>query len=166
MARILLSMRWGRFLEIIFVRDRGHVGSRESHERAPLDIVALGALDLVQHAESQEPRKRDAERAARMQAEVEAWFEQFDQDKDGKLSRDELRALLTHLHPSRPPSELNLDYLIERATAIESATMRISGNKDGKVGWHDVRQTVLWYSDYCKDQRYIDSMFAKFDVDD
>ena len=97
-------------------------------------------------------RKRDAERKTRMEAQVQAWFEEFDENKDGKLQRGELRALLTWLHPSRPPSEENLDYLIERATAIESASIRIAGNKDGAVAWHDARQTVLWYGDYCKDQ--------------
>ena len=110
-------------------------------------------------------RQREAERRARTQAEVEGWFEQFDTNKDGKLQRDELRELLTWLHPSRPPSEANLDYLIERATAVESHTIRLKGDKDGDVLWHDARQTVLWYSDYCKDQNYIDSVFRRFDDD-
>lgn len=110
-------------------------------------------------------RQREAERRARTHAQVEAWFEEFDENKDGKLQRDELRALLAWLHPSRPPSEKNLDYLIERATAVESHTMRLSGNKDGSVAWHDARQTVLWYADYCKDQSYIDSVFRRFDDD-
>ena len=60
-----------------------------------------------------------------MQAEVEAWFEQFDQDKDGKLSRDELRALSTLQHPNvillhqtaETPEELYL--LMEKAEGGE-----------------------------------------------
>ena len=58
-----------------------------------------------------------------------------------------------------------MDFLIEKATAVESYSMRLSGNKDGEVAWHDARQTVLWYADYCKDQSYIDSVFKRFDDD-
>ena len=109
--------------------------------------------------------KREAERRARIQAEIEVWFNQFDENGDGRLQRDELRALLTWLHPSRPPTEENLDFLIEKATAIESSSMRIRGNKNGDVSWHDVRPCVLEYGDYCKDQSYIDSVFQRFDND-
>jgi len=90
---------------------------------------------------------------------------QFDANKDGKLQRDELRNLLAFLHPSRPPTEENLDYLVERATAIESHSMRIPGKKNGAVGWHDLRQVVSWYGDYVKDQLYIDSIYSRFDSD-
>ena len=65
-------------------------------------------------------RQREAERQVRIQAEVEGWFDRFDENGDGRLQRDELRALLTWLHPSRPPTEENLDYLIEKATAVVS----------------------------------------------
>ena len=93
------------------------------------------------------------------------WFNQFDENGDGRLQRDELRALLTWLHPSRPPTEQNLDFLITKATAIESSSLTIPGNKDGDVSWHDVRPCVLDYGDYCKDQSYIDSVFQRFDSD-
>ena len=110
-------------------------------------------------------RQREAERQMRIQSQIEGWFEEFDTNKDGKLQREELRALLTFLHPSRPPTEQNLDYLVERATAVESSSTRIPGNKNGVVGWHDLRQVVLWYGDYCKDQSYIDSIYTRYDVD-
>ena len=110
-------------------------------------------------------RKRDEERQARIQAEVESWFEKFDENKDGKLQRDELRNLLNWLHPSRPPSEENLDFLLVKATEIVATGMRVKGNKDGAVAWHQARQTVLDYGDYLKDQMYIDSIFSRFDSD-
>ena len=110
-------------------------------------------------------RKRESERQARLADEVNGWFEKFDANGDGKLQRDELRELLRFLHPSRPPNEENLDYLLERATAIEAHSMRLPGNKHGAVMWRDARQTVLWYGDYCKDQHYIDKIFQKFDTD-
>ena len=109
--------------------------------------------------------KREQERRARITAEIEVWFNQFDENGDGRLQRDELRALLTWLHPSRPPTEQNLDFLIRKATAIESSSLTIPGNKDGDVSWHDVRPCVLDYGDYCKDQSYIDSVFQRFDSD-
>ena len=111
-------------------------------------------------------QRREAERRARIHAEIEVWFKEFDTNGDGRLQRDELKALLSWLHPSRPPTEENLDFLIEKATAIESSTMRIPGNKNGEVTWHTVRPCVLDYGDYCKDQAYIESVFRRFDLDE
>lgn len=84
-------------------------------------------------------RKREAERRARIYAEVEQWFQQFDENGDGMLQRDELKKLLSWLHPSRPPTEANLDFFIAKATAIETASMRLAGNKDAALSWHEVR---------------------------
>lgn len=128
----------------------------------------LSALVAAQPAAKKlkQLRLREAERLKRVQVQVESWFDQFDENGDGRLQRDELRALLTWIHPSRPPTEENLDYLIQKATAVVSSSLKIPGNKHGSVGWYEIRATVLQYGDYVKDQKYIDSIFRRYDVDE
>ena len=110
-------------------------------------------------------REREARRNAKIVQEVQSWFEQFDINGDGMLQRDELRALLTHLNPYRPPTEDNLSWLLEKATEIRAASLKIPGNKDGAVSLHQARATVTRYHEYCKDQAYLDAVFRKFDAD-
>jgi len=112
-----------------------------------------------------ELRHKEAERKAKLEAEVETWFKQYDFNQDGKLQRDELRALLTYLSPDRPPTEENLDFLIEKATAIDTYSMHLPGNKNGSVTWHNARATVHQYHEYTRDQNYLDSVFRRFDAD-
>ena len=104
-------------------------------------------------------RQRQMERQARIRAEVEDWFQRFDENGDGMLQRAELRALLAWLHPSRPPTEEALDFLITKATAVVTSSLSLPGRKDGSVAWHDARETVLTYGDMVKDQAYIDNVF-------
>ena len=112
-----------------------------------------------------ELRHKEAERKAKLEAEVETWFKQYDFNQDGKLQRDELRALLTYLSPDRPPTEDNLDFLIEKATAVDTYSMHLPGNKNGSVTWHNARATVHEYHEYTRDQNYLDSVFRRFDAD-
>jgi len=102
---------------------------------------------------------------ANLHAQIEGWMSKFDINGDRLLQRPELAALLEYLHPERAPDEATLDFLIEKATAIESFSMRIAGNKNGAVSWHELRPTVARYHDYCKDQQYLDAVFRRFDVD-
>ena len=110
-------------------------------------------------------RQREHERQVRITAEVDEWFRKFDTNGDHKLQRDELCELLTWLHPSRPPTDANLDLIIEKATAIETYSMKIAGDPNGSLSWHDVRPAVLQYNDYVKDQQYIDTVFERYDTD-
>lgn len=89
----------------------------KAHRRAhgPVTISQLARATPAKK-KMQQLRQREAERRARLQAEVEAWFEQFDANGDGKLQREELRGLLTWLHPSHPPTDANLGALRLRAT--------------------------------------------------
>jgi len=111
-------------------------------------------------------RAKEEERLAKLKVEVDGWMTRFDINNDNILQRDELRALLVHLHPERVPSEDSLDFLIEKATAVETYSLRIAGNKNGVVSWHEVRPTVLRYHEYCKDQTYLDKVFRRFDTDE
>ena len=110
-------------------------------------------------------RERDQEQRKQQREQIERWLGEFDANGDGKLQREELRALLTALNPSRPPSDENLDYLIEKATAVESSSLRLKGDKNGAVTNHQIRPTVLRYGQYCKDEAYLDSVFERFDHD-
>ena len=100
-----------------------------------------------------------------MQAKIEAWFEEFDKDQNGELERDELRHLLSHLFPEHPPDETWLDTLIERATAIESYSLQIRGDKDGAVSKLAVAKAVERYGAYTRQQTLLDDIFGTHDVD-
>ena len=144
----------------------GQQSARSS--RAHKSNMGLSRIAAAQPAAKklQQLRKREAERKARIRAEVEGWFTKFDENGDGMLQRSELRALLTWLHPSRPPSEDNLDFLIVKATEVRTSSLNLPGRKDGAVAWHDAREAVLTYGDMVKDQAYIDSIFKRYDRDD
>jgi len=109
--------------------------------------------------------KRFNARQAAIQSQVQGWFDEFDVDKNNKLDRKELAMLLSHLHPDRPPSEGMLDYLCTKASEIRTHTVTISGHTDASIPWHDVRDTVVRYHDYCKEQAYLDRVFKVFDAD-
>jgi len=100
-----------------------------------------------------------------MKAELRDWFGRFDDNNDGRLQRDELRALLTHLEPESPPDEATLDMLIVKATSIESSSLTIRGNKNGSVDWHAVQETVLRFRDHVREKGFLDGIFDRFDAD-
>lgn len=129
--------------------------------RVPMTPAAIAAANK----RMKKLRQRDVDRQAKRQAQLQEWFEEFDINKDNTLQRDELRALLTHLHPQAPPTEENLDFLIERSTRVESSTLSIKGNKNGAVPWADAMSTVLRWTDYVREQAFIDSIFTEFDDD-
>ena len=110
-------------------------------------------------------RALDAKRQAARKEKLTDWFNRFDLNQDQMLQRDELRELLTHLQPQAPPTEANLDFLIVHATRIESSSLSLPGNKNGSVPWNDAMETVLLYTDYVKEQTFIDAIFDEFDDD-
>ena len=140
--------------------------SKQQSKRSYRGHATLSKMagSMPQHKKVKLLREREAERTRKMHAEVTSWFEMFDENGDGVLQRDELRALLTHLNPKRPPSEDNLDWLIEHATAVKTYSMNLPGDKNGDVTFHDTRATVMRYHEYCKDQAYLDAVFRKYDV--
>lgn len=109
-------------------------------------------------------KQRDADRQAKRQATLEAWFREFDVNQDGRLQRDELARLLTHLQPESPPQPTDLDFLIERATRVETHSMLMPGNRNGAIGWNDALETVLRYGDHVREKATLDGIFAEYDA--
>ena len=93
------------------------------------------------------------------------WYSQFDTNRNGVLERDELRALLQHLHPDHAPDEKMLDWLIERATAIESFSLQLSGSLHGAVSRLAIMKTVEKYDAVIRQKTRLDEIFRTADVD-
>ena len=106
-----------------------------------------------------------AQRQEKLRAQLEEWFQKFDANGDGQFQRDELRQLLIFLYPNNPaPAEETIDLLIERATAIETASLKVRGNKDGAVSRNELLETVLRYRDHIAEQQYLDKFFDEYDT--
>ena len=117
------------------------------------------------HRRAQTLKDRHERREAALRAQLEEWFEKYDSNGDGKFSRDELRVLLTEILPDHPPTEENLDYLIERATSMDTVSLKIRGNKNGSVTRHELMKTVMRYKDHIAQQKYLDRVFELYDAD-
>jgi len=110
-------------------------------------------------------RKMQTEKEKAQEAEVDEWFTKFDLDASGTLDRNELTALLKYIHPETEPTDAALDYLIKKATEINTFSIQISGSTTGFLTREAARQTVKRYRAYIREQVYIDSVLEKFDED-
>ena len=141
---------------------------------------------------------RDAKRAkalqikkqqmeARIQEQIESWFLKFDADGNNALDKEELRNLLTHLHPEKPADDAALENLMQMAggssSIIPDGQQSISKEQCMKVrpAAHGpaastgracpshataiAPQTVQKYNCYLKDRIRLDELFATFDKD-
>jgi len=106
-----------------------------------------------------------AEREAELKTVLDTWFAGFDHNNDKQLNRDELRLLLAHLYPGDPPEEGALDFLILKATEINSGSLHLPGNLNGLVPWDATVQTVTRYSEYIRQKRRLDALMEELDVD-
>ena len=95
-----------------------------------------------------EERYKRQRRQRETQFQLEAWLKRFDVNRSGALEREEVSALLTHLHPQNPPDSKALDLLIERATEVRTYSMHISGDRNGKVYPEKVMKVVSTYAAY------------------
>ena len=81
--------------------------------------------------------------------QIRRWIEEFDKTGSGRLERDELAALLQHLHPEvGAPAPEALDILIEKATEVRTYTMHLQGNKNGAIGPDAILNVVTGYGMY------------------
>ena len=84
-------------------------------------------------------------------ARVDGWFAAFSMDDPSLgLSRESLRALLTHLHPQRPPEDHALDDLIVTATEIKTSQIYFTGGKNGRVAHSKTLEVVRVYAESLK----------------
>lgn len=64
---------------------------------------------------TQEFNYQRQQRQKQQQFQIHAWMKRFDLNRSGALEREELFALLSHLHPENPPNGKALDLLMEKA---------------------------------------------------
>ena len=79
-------------------------------------VVTTGATATAKErntkrAKALAAKKRQHE--ADLLVQVDAWFTKFDTDGSASLEREELRALLSHLHPSAPITDDTLAMLMD-----------------------------------------------------
>jgi calmodulin len=98
-----------------------------------------------------EERKRIKE--LETEAKVSAWFQTYDTDGDGVMTRTEIRQLLCHLEPEHTPSDEQLDMLCHAL------------GEDGLGDKHEVRKCVTRFQAYVTLGPQIDAAFARFDTD-
>ena len=110
-------------------------------------------------------QERDKKRQEKLKVQLEEWFQKFDSNGDGQFQRDELRMLLVFLYPQNEPEEAAIDMLMLKATAVETHTMHLPGDKNGSVGRADLMETVMRYRDHIAEQQYLDGFFEKYDSD-
>ena len=83
------------------------------------------------------------------QEQIVRWLQQFDLNQSGKLERDELGALLMHLHPeSGWPDSRALDLLITQATELRTYSLQLKGDPNGAVGRDMLMPVVSGYAMY------------------
>ena len=80
-------------------------------------------------------KKKREEREIALKEQVNGWFAKFDTDHSGSLDRDELRQLLAFVQPNHPPTEAALDFLLEKATEIDTYSMHVKGDVNGTITW-------------------------------
>jgi len=98
---------------------------------------------------------------SRIQEQVESWFTKFDADGNNALNKEELRALLTHLHPEKPADDAALDNLMTMAGGATSV-MPLGSTQITKDA---CMKTIQKYNSYLKDKIQLDSLFNQFDKD-
>ena len=86
-------------------------------------VVTTGATATAKErntkrAKALAAKKRQHE--ADLLVQVDAWFTKFDTDGSASLEREELRALLSHLHPSAPITDDTLAMLMDRGGMVQS----------------------------------------------
>eukprot|EP00966_Prymnesium_polylepis_P195845 4539166-Prymnesium_polylepis.1 len=72
-----------------------------------------------QHAKKKRCAALEAKRAqqeAVFAAKFESWMKTADKDNDGSLDETEIKALLLHLHPERPPTDEHVQMLVSHLT--------------------------------------------------
>lgn len=97
---------------------------------------------------------------------VRMWFQEFDHDQDGLLDRQDLTRLLEHLHGGAEAlSQEAVNLIFDQAMVNDTV-----GDGDGEHALRGftpdtVVAAVTKYSDYARDQSFLDYVFDLFDPD-
>ena len=70
---------------------------------------------------------------------------------------------LKFVMPGREVTEAAIDFCMTKATELMTYSLRIAGDKNGFVTRSAVRETIVRYRDYLKEQDYIDKVFVRHD---
>ena len=125
-------------------------------------------------------KKRQMEQ--RIHEQVDSWFSKFDTDGDHLLQKEELRSLLSHVHPHQPADDAALDNLMQMVGAASGVLPpggSITKDKCMKVRPASsprtrtcpahasafALQAVQKYNTYLKERVHLDELFAQFDKD-
>lgn len=104
------------------------------------------------------------QRKAKLDAEkkvVSAWFAQFDTDKTGVLSKEQLSALLTHV-AKVAPSEEALTSAMAHAVSLDTTGDGVADTTG--ISRKSATEVVAKYQAYVKEEKALDEIFAKFDT--
>ena len=97
-----------------------------------VSAAAAGAKTRdIKRAKALTAKKRQLENDVKVQ--VDRWFGRFDKDGSASLDKEELKELLTHLHPERPPSDEVLIMLMTSSIKYGGAADAISREATMKV---------------------------------
>lgn len=84
---------------------------------------------------------------------AEEWFQNFDENHDGKLDRDEIQLLLAHVYPDLPPATPeSINLLLEKLGAVDDHD--------------DVVAVIVRYGCYICEKQELDAVFQEFDHND
>jgi len=119
--------------------------------------MAAGAAQAARKAAAEKRKfalaEKKREREEAMQKQIDEWFTKYDQDGNGQLSAEEMKQLLTFLHPGHEPNEEQMAML----------NKYLGDDKQGDR--EEVRKVVSKFEAYVELGPQIDEAFAKFDAD-
>ena len=119
-------------------------------------MPGISGTGRKQDQKLQKLNKAKADTDQKLMRNLGIWYEQFDSNGDFQLDRNELRKLLSHLYPDNEADEVTLpcprwslasralslcasqsalDFLIIKATEINSYSLHMSGRPDGFISW-------------------------------
>jgi calcium-binding protein CML len=79
-------------------------------------------LEIMKNVESENRKEKENN-------EIKHLFKQFDRNNDGKITRDELRAVMTHLFPGDEINEFDIDRMLDEADLDQNGSIDYSGEK-------------------------------------
>ena len=108
-------------------------------------------------------QKKNAERLEQQKVVVEKWYNDFDQNQDGKLQPEELKVLLTHI-AGKEPNEKALNFATRMGAAVDAKL----GNEGEGMSRAAAYTVVTKFQAFVKEQEAfeeLEKVFDEFDAD-